>query len=88
MDHGKTDMALFKFTKNILLDKPIEVYNEGNMYRDFTFINDLVTAVYLLTQKPLNQDLRKKLLKSISDIAPFRIVIWKFSSCKVNRLYN
>ena len=74
---GRPDMALFKFTKNILLDKPIEVYNEGNMYRDFTFINDLVTAVYLLTQKkPLNQDLRKETFKndSISDIAPFRIV--------------
>lgn len=74
---GRPDMALFKFTKNILLDKPIEVYNEGNMYRDFTFINDLVTAVYLLTQKtPLNQNLRKETFKndSISDIAPFRIV--------------
>ncbi len=74
---GRPDMALFKFTKNILLDKPIEVYNQGNMYRDFTFINDLVTAVYLLTQKiPLNKNLRKETFKndSISDIAPFRIV--------------
>ena len=61
----------------MLLDKPIDVYNEGNMYRDFTFISDLVTAVYLLIQKiPLNQNLRKETFKndSISDIAPFRIV--------------
>ena len=74
---GRPDMALFKFTKNMLLDKPIDVYNEGNMYRDFTFISDLVTAVYLLMQKiPLNQNLRKETFKndSISDIAPFRIV--------------
>ena len=74
---GRPDMALFRFTKNMLLDKPIDVYNEGNMYRDFTFINDLVTAVYLLTQKiPLNQNIRKQTFKndSISDIAPFRIV--------------
>ena len=74
---GRPDMALFKFTKNILSDKPIDVYNHGNMFRDFTFINDLVKAVYLLTQKiPLNQNKRKQTFKndSISDIAPFRIV--------------
>ena len=35
-------MALFKFTKNILSDKPIDVYNKGNMIRDFTYIDDLV----------------------------------------------
>ena len=74
---GRPDMALFKFTKNMLSDKPIDVYNQGNMIRDFTYINDLVKAVFLLTLKiPLNQNLRKEIVKndSISDIAPFRIV--------------
>ena len=39
-------MALFKFTKNILDNKPIEVFNNGEMYRDFTFIDDTVDALY------------------------------------------
>jgi len=39
---GRPDMAMFKFTKNIFEDKPIEVYNFGNMKRDFTYIDDIV----------------------------------------------
>ena len=74
---GRPDMALFKFTKNILSDKPIDVYNKGNMMRDFTYINDLVKAISLLTHKiPQSANKRKEGIKndSISDIAPFRIV--------------
>ena len=48
---GRPDMALFKFTKNILSDKPIDVYNKGNMIRDFTYIDDLVKAIFLLISK-------------------------------------
>ena len=44
-------MALFKFTKNILLDKPIDVYNRGKMLRDFTYVDDLVKAIFLLISK-------------------------------------
>ena len=39
---GRPDMALFKFTKAILANQPIDVYNHGNMVRDFTYIDDLV----------------------------------------------
>ncbi len=42
---GRPDMALFKFTKNILEEKPIDVYNRGDMKRDFTFIDDIVSGV-------------------------------------------
>jgi UDP-glucuronate 4-epimerase len=42
---GRPDMALFKFTKNILDDKPIDVYNHGDHYRDFTYIDDIVQGV-------------------------------------------
>jgi len=42
---GRPDMALFKFTKNILEAKPIDVYNYGNMKRGFTFIDDIVNGV-------------------------------------------
>ena len=74
---GRPDMALFKFTKNILSNKPIDVYNKGNMIRDFTYIDDLVKAIFLLTDKtPETVNKRKEGIKndSISDVAPFRII--------------
>ena len=45
---GRPDMALFKFTKAIIEGKTIDVYNEGKMKRDFTYIDDIATAVTLL----------------------------------------
>ena len=42
---GRPDMAYFKFTKNIIQGIPISVYGNGNMYRDFTYIDDVVTAI-------------------------------------------
>ena len=42
---GRPDMALFIFTRSILEGKPIQVFNEGNMLRDFTFIDDIVEGV-------------------------------------------
>lgn len=42
---GRPDMALFLFTKNILAGKPIDVFNHGNMIRDFTFVDDIVEGV-------------------------------------------
>jgi UDP-glucuronate 4-epimerase len=49
---GRPDMALFLFTKAILEGKPIDVYNQGNMKRDFTFIDDIVTGVLKVLDKP------------------------------------
>lgn len=43
---GRPDMALFKFTKNILLGKQIDVYNNGDMQRSFTYIDDIVSGVF------------------------------------------
>jgi len=42
---GRPDMAYFKFARNILLEEPIDVYNYGNMERDFTYISDVVDGV-------------------------------------------
>ena len=42
---GRPDMALFRFTRGILNDEPIEVYNYGRMIRDFTYIDDIVEGV-------------------------------------------
>jgi UDP-glucuronate 4-epimerase len=49
---GRPDMALFKFVEAILAGRPIDVYNHGEMLRDFTYVDDLVKAVDLLLQRP------------------------------------
>ncbi len=48
---GRPDMALFKFTKNIINNKPIELYNHGNHLRDFTYVDDIVEGIYSLIKK-------------------------------------
>lgn len=48
---GRPDMALFKFTKGIIEDKAIDIYNHGEMYRDFTYIDDIVEGVIRITDK-------------------------------------
>ncbi len=75
---GRPDMALFKFTKAILNEEKIDIYNFGNMKRDFTYIDDLVEGIRKLVecipkiQKNKNSKLSE--IDSISPIAPFRIV--------------
>lgn len=49
---GRPDMAYFKFAKLIFDGKPIDVYNNGNLMRDFTYIDDVVQAILLLADKP------------------------------------
>ena len=50
--YGRPDMALFKFTKNILENKKIELFNNGKHSRDFTFIGDIVQGITLILNKP------------------------------------
>ena len=75
---GRPDMALFKFTKAILNGDPIDVYNHGDMSRDFTYIDDLVNGMYLLLDAvPSLRDSSHTNLgaeDSISKVAPFRVV--------------
>lgn len=49
---GRPDMALFKFTEAILNDKPIDLYNQGLMSRDFTYIDDIVESIVRLRPRP------------------------------------
>ncbi|OGQ86106.1 MAG: hypothetical protein A2512_06120 [Deltaproteobacteria bacterium RIFOXYD12_FULL_56_24] len=49
---GRPDMALFLFTKAILANEPIDIFNHGNMVRDFTFIDDIVEGVLRVADKP------------------------------------
>jgi UDP-glucuronate 4-epimerase len=53
---GRPDMALFIFTKNILENKSIEVYNQGNMKRDFTYIDDIIDGVIRTIDNPAEID--------------------------------
>ena len=48
-------MALFKFTKAVVNDETIDVYNHGNMMRDFTYVDDIVEAISRLIQNQRNQ---------------------------------
>ncbi len=48
---GRPDMALFKFTDSIINNKPIRVFNYGNMIRDFTYIDDVIDSIFYLIQK-------------------------------------
>ena len=56
MDHSRPDMALFLFTKAILDNKPIQVFNNGKMLRDFTYIDDIVEGVFRVLEKPAAPD--------------------------------
>jgi UDP-glucuronate 4-epimerase len=53
---GRPDMALFLFTKAILGDRPIDVFNHGQMSRDFTYIDDIVTGVVMVLDRPPKGD--------------------------------
>lgn len=53
---GRPDMALFLFTKAILEGKPIQVFNNGEMVRDFTFVDDIVESVLRVLDKPATPD--------------------------------
>src|SRR6266850_5581854 len=53
---GRPDMALFKFTKNIIEDRPIQVFNNGNMVRDFTYIDDIIEGVVRVIDRPAQPD--------------------------------
>ncbi len=72
---GRPDMALFKFTKGIINKKKIDIYNNGKMYRDFTYIDDIVNGVIALMHKAPNLNQLGKIRNdSLSPVAPFRIL--------------
>ena len=70
-------MALFKFTKGILEDTPIDIYNHGDMYRDFTYVEDLVRSIRLLIDVPPQRPETPEDIPqgdSLSPVAPWRAV--------------
>ena len=75
---GRPDMALFKFTESILNGHAIDVYNHGEMSRDFTYIDDLVHGMRLLIDaSPAKSDSSAEIISCVdskSHVAPFRVV--------------
>ncbi|WP_420340700.1 NAD-dependent epimerase/dehydratase family protein [Roseibium sp.] len=71
---GRPDMALFKFTKGILEGTPIDIYNHGEMYRDFTYVADLVRGIRgLMDAVPGSRDAASE-TDNLSPVAPYRVV--------------
>jgi len=72
---GRPDMALFKFTKAIFEDKPIDVYNYGKMERDFTYIDDIVEGIIRVIDNPAkpNENFDAKNPDPATSSAPYRV---------------
>ena len=74
---GRPDMALFKFTRAMLAGEKIDVYNHGEMMRDFTYVEDLVEAVRrLIDTPPVRPTTAEDIAEgdSLSPVAPWRVV--------------
>lgn len=73
---GRPDMALFLFADAILQDKPINVFNHGNMVRDFTYVDDIVESITRLLPKPApeNQDKVPCQVFNIGNSSPVKLM--------------
>lgn len=71
--YGRPDMALFLFTKAILDGKPIQVFNNGEMKRDFTYVDDIVTGVVKVVDLPPFPNFNDKDDPYVSRSAPYKI---------------
>ncbi|WP_439121261.1 NAD-dependent epimerase/dehydratase family protein [Marivita sp.] len=71
---GRPDMALFKFTKGIFEGTPIDIYNHGDMYRDFTYVEDLVRGIRLLMDAVPGGPETAVDGDTLSPAAPYRVV--------------
>lgn len=74
---GRPDMAPYKFTRGILEGEPIDIYNNGDMWRDFTYVEDLVRGIRLLIDAvPVRPESPEDIEAgdSLSPAAPYRVV--------------
>ncbi|MDH4440933.1 MAG: NAD-dependent epimerase/dehydratase family protein [Rhizobium sp.] len=73
---GRPDMAPFKFVERILNDEPIDIYGQGQMSRDFTYVDDLVEAILRLSHVIPDESNRvpDERVETLSRQAPFRVV--------------
>lgn len=74
---GRPDLALYRFVDAIIDGRPIDIYNHGDMYRDFTYVDDLACGIRGLISVPPTRPASKEAIEpgdSLSPVAPFRIV--------------
>jgi UDP-glucuronate 4-epimerase len=71
--YGRPDMALFLFTKAILEGKPIQVFNNGEMKRDFTYVDDIVSGLIRVLDQPPMSATNELANPSVSNTAPYKI---------------
>jgi len=70
---GRPDMALFLFTKAIIEEKPIKIFNHGNMVRDFTYVDDIVEGVARVIDSPPEISQAENPDASCSNTAPYKV---------------
>lgn len=72
---GRPDMAYFSFTKDIIEGRPIKIFNNGNLKRDFTYIDDIVEGIFRLLDKApaKNDDWDRMKAEPATSFAPYRI---------------
>lgn len=71
---GRPDMAFFLFTKAMFEGRPIKVFNQGRMARDFTYVDDLTRSIELLLDRPPVRGAPISEVDSLSPVAPYRLV--------------
>jgi UDP-glucuronate 4-epimerase len=71
---GRPDMALFKFVNATLAGEPIDVFGNGQMRRDFTYVDDLVEAIVRLIERAPREGEPVGTMDSLSPVAPYRVV--------------
>ena len=82
---GRPDMALFLFVKNILKRKILNIFNNGNHKRDFTYVDDIINGIYkVIFRAP--KGISSKTLKPNNSTAPFRIL--NIGNSKKVRLFS
>ncbi|MBN1340464.1 MAG: NAD-dependent epimerase [Bacteroidales bacterium] len=85
---GRPDMALFRFTEAILNNRPLEVYNHGNMVRDFTFIDDIVEGVFRVLVHPATPNPEWSGLSPDPASSPFPFRIYNIGNSTPVRLMD
>lgn len=85
---GRPDMALFKFTKALLSDQPLDIYNFGNHARDFTYIDDVVEGILSMINHPPkpNENIDNNLTDPSRSFAPYRV--YNLGNGKVEQLMD
>jgi len=85
---GRPDMALFIFTKNILEGKPIDVYNYGDMRRDFTFIDDIVEGIVRVLDNPPTKNPHAEAMNYAKEIVETPFMVYNIGNSSPVRLMD